>query len=324
MWRREPARGRAGWPSIDEVTAARSAELAGPSPLDQVAGRALERLLELPGVTRAGFAVSEGGRRQLLFTATDRGDDTGVFEWCRIDPAWEVPLNRTARNGELVAGTLDELEPRFASFVNGHRDSAVQFIASVPVSYGEEHLGGFVLYVDHVPPDRWGFAAQLVDLGRAIGADLVGARHEQRRRVSARDDHPADAGGTRHATHDMPGDLPAIRAARRFLRATLEQWEVDPEAVADALLCLAELATNAVVHTHGGCRIQVSLHDRLLRVQVRDHGSLGPIRLAPAPEETAGHGRGLRIVSAIASRSGRDPAQCLAWFELDLPDRPDE
>jgi anti-sigma regulatory factor (Ser/Thr protein kinase) len=296
-------------------------ELAGPSALDLVARRAFEQLAALPDVLRAGFAVSEGGRRQLLFTATDRGDESGAFEWCRIDAAWEVPLNCAARDGELVAGTLDELEDRFRSFVADQRDTPVRFVAAVPVSHDGEHLGGFVLYCEHPQPAD--LDAHLGRVGRSIGADLVDARRDRHGRTPVGDDGASrGSGGTRRASHDMPGEPHAIGDARRFLHATLAGWGLGPALVDDAVLCLDELATNALVHTHGGCRVTVGLVDGVLRVQVVDFGGLGPIRLAPTPQETAGHGRGLRIVEALASRTGRDAAECLAWFEIDVTDGP--
>ncbi|GAA1932197.1 hypothetical protein GCM10009815_28250 [Nocardioides marmoribigeumensis] len=287
-----------------------------------MAQRALERLVALPDVTRAGFAVSEGGRRQLLFTATDRGDEGGSFEWCRIDAAWEVPLNGAARDGELVAGTLEELEPRFPSFVGGQADTGIRYVAAAPVSYDGEHLGGFVLYFDRVQQGGPQLVAGLVDLGRSIGKDLATTRHEQRRRAPARAARAGRGpGAVLSASHEMPGEPGAVGHARRFLRTVLEDWGLDAGLVGDAVLCLDELATNALVHTHGGCRVHVTLAGRVLRVRVADHGGLGPIRVAPTPPETAAHGRGLEIVGALASRSGRDPVECLAWFELDLPER---
>ena len=270
-------------------------------------------------VIRAGFAVGEGGGRQLLFTATDRVDEHGVFEWCRIDPAWDVPLNRCAREGELVLGTLGELEERFPAFVSGQQDTAVRYVAAAPVSYDGEHLGGLLLYFDREQETGPQLVYELVGLGRLIGKDLAAARQEQRRRTESRD-HPAEApDAILSASHEMPGEPAAVGVARRFLRGTLEGWGLVGEVVDDAVLCLDELATNALIHTHAGCRVHVSLADRLLRVRVLDHGSLGPLRLAPTLEETAAHGRGLQIVEALASRSGRDVAECLAWFEIDLP-----
>ena len=56
------------------MTSARPADPTGPSALDLVARRALERLSAQRDVVRAGFAVGEGGGRQLLFTSITNRD----------------------------------------------------------------------------------------------------------------------------------------------------------------------------------------------------------------------------------------------------------
>jgi anti-sigma regulatory factor (Ser/Thr protein kinase) len=306
------------------VTSAFHAELAPPSALDVLARRALAQLGGLRDVIRVGLAVSEGGRRQLLFTAPERVDATGVFEWCHIDPAADVPLNVAVRRGELVAGDLDELERRFPAFAQSQRDLGVEHVAAVPVTDEGEHLGGFVLYFDRPQRIDGRRRHELLAIGRTIGAQLTQARRDHRRSTAAVPDHDVEggaggAGGTLRTTYDMPGELHAVAGARRFLREALERCGVDPDLVGDAVLCLAELVTNAVVHTHAGCRVHVHLRDRVLSVRVVDHGGLGPVRLAPAADGITAHGRGLDIIRAIASRSGRDAARCVAWFELDVP-----
>ncbi len=286
-----------------------------------LAQHALEQLMGLPGATRAGFAVSEGGRRQLLFTASDRDDGTGSFEWCHVDASQDVPLNRAALHGELVAGTVDELAARFPAFARRQQEAGTCFVAAVPVTDAGEPLGGLVMFSDRpqVVDDR--LRRRLRALGDAVGAGLVRARRAQRRAVPPAEDHPADGGsdGDLRASYEMPDDLRAVRQARRFLRTTLEGWGLEPDLVDDAVLCLAELVTNAVVHTHAGCRVRVRLGRAVLSVQVVDYGSLGPVRVAATVEEITGHGRGLQIVDALAARTGRDERRFLSWFELDLP-----
>jgi anti-sigma regulatory factor (Ser/Thr protein kinase) len=303
------------------VTSARHAELAPPSALDVLAEHALERLSGLSDVTRAGLAVSEGGRRQLLFTATERRDDSGGFEWCHIDPTADVPLTMAVTRGELVAGTPDDLAARFPAFARQQREHGVAYVAAVPVLDVGELLGGFVLYYARPQLLDVRRRRELVSIGGTIGAGLAKARRDRRRLTTAtHDDDPApDHGDTHRTTYEMPGDLRAVAEARRFLRRTLEGWEVGPDLVDDAVLCLAELATNAVVHTHAGCRVDVRLADHVLAVRVVDHGGLGPVRLAPVADGMTAHGRGLDIVRALATRMGREPARCLAWFEIDLP-----
>ncbi|EBM0725545.1 hypothetical protein XE97_24600, partial [Salmonella enterica subsp. enterica serovar Senftenberg] len=77
---------------------------------------ALARLSGLPGVHRAGLALTEGGGRRLLFTASDRVGN-GEPEWCEVDVYEDVPLNHTIRTGEAVAGSIDDLAPLYGSFI---------------------------------------------------------------------------------------------------------------------------------------------------------------------------------------------------------------
>lgn len=282
------------------------------SALDGFALEVMECLAGLPGVLRAGLAVRDGGGRQLLFTASDRGGDPDGLEWCRIDATADVPLVAACLGGDLVLGDLDTLAPRFPDFVAGRRGTDVAAVAAVPL-VGEGLLGGFILYLDATRPVDALASADLVDLGLAVGSRLQDLRVGRRRPGAP--DHP-DA---TVAVHEMGGNPAALAGARRFLRDTLLGWGVPEDPVDDAVLCLAELATNAVVHAHGGCRIEVQLDAGVLAVRVLDEGAIGPVRLAPTADDLTAFGRGLQIVEALASRSGRVPEECLAWFEIDLP-----
>jgi serine/threonine-protein kinase RsbW len=114
--------------------------------------------------------------------------------------------------------------------------------------------------------------------------------------------------------------FPAVPAqvgqARRFLAGILEGFPAADEAV----LCLSELAANATVHSrsrHGGhYTVRAELHGRRLRVAVRDQG--GPWAGPGVGGEQ--HGRGLLIVSRLATRWGREghaASGWTVWFELD-------
>ena len=184
------------------MTSARPADLATPGALDVLATRAFAQLGGLSDVTRVGLAVSEGGRRQLLFTATERLDATGAFEWCHIDASADVPLNVAAGRGELVAGDLDELARRFPAFVQGQRDQGVAYVAAVPICDEGEPLGGFVLYFDR--PQRFDVRrrSELLAIGRTIGAQLAQARREHRR-GAAETPEPRRHGPGRDAACDV-------------------------------------------------------------------------------------------------------------------------
>lgn len=135
-----------------------------------------------------------------------------------------------------------------------------------------------------------------------------------------------------------PGSLPAgaaVRAAtwrRSFAglasqiteaRSFLSNCLSDCAATDDAVTCLSELATNAVLHSNsrlpgGSFSVQASRsHLGLVRVEITDQG--GP--WAPAVIPDGQHGRGLLIVAGLATGwgiTGQDDGRT-AWFEVDCP-----
>ena len=69
------------------------------------------------------------------------------------------------------------------------------------------------------------------------------------------------------------GDAGQVRAARRFLAGVLDGYP----AADDALLCVSELATNAVLHSRsgrpGGCfTVRAARRAGSVRVEVTDEG----------------------------------------------------
>ncbi|MFD5737741.1 ATP-binding protein [Streptomyces sioyaensis] len=94
----------------------------------------------------------------------------------------------------------------------------------------------------------------------------------------------------------------SVPRAREFVRAALAAWDLDHLAH-DVLLCVSELATNALLHgvpPGRGYRLVLALdEDGLLRVEVHDSGDGTP--RAPAPYDRDGEesefGRGLLLVS---------------------------
>jgi serine/threonine-protein kinase RsbW len=115
----------------------------------------------------------------------------------------------------------------------------------------------------------------------------------------------------------FPGTPVQVREARRFLSTILAGQPVADEAV----LCLSELVSNAVLHSHSGkpggqFTVRVEMNENLLRVEVLDDG--GSWRGADAPDEQ--HGRGLNIVGQLAVAWGRDgdsETGCTLWYELE-------
>jgi anti-sigma regulatory factor (Ser/Thr protein kinase)/DNA-binding XRE family transcriptional regulator len=110
---------------------------------------------------------------------------------------------------------------------------------------------------------------------------------------------------------------PQIREARRLLATILDGCP----AADDALLCLSELATNALLHSRsrepGGCfTVHAQRQGNHLRVEVHDQGGpwTPPVMTGPGEQ----NGRGLAIVSQLAHSWGRsgDEAGWTMWFEI--------
>lgn len=122
-------------------------------------------------------------------------------------------------------------------------------------------------------------------------------------------------------TRWFPCDARAVPQARTFARTTLKEWGITTsDQVDDVLLCVSELATNALQHgTAANERFLVKLteNDARLRVEVHD-----PSRRRPSAQEpgvNAPNGRGLLLVSRLADGWGvepRSPRGKVVWTEF--------
>ena len=123
-------------------------------------------------------------------------------------------------------------------------------------------------------------------------------------------------------SRSFPAAPEQVREARRFLAAILANLDAP-----DASLCLSELVTNAVVHSHssqpGGIfTVRAQLDGQRLRVEVCDQGGpwLSPTH-ATTDEE---NGRGLLIVGQLADRwgcEGHSRTGWIVWFEIECATR---
>ena len=128
----------------------------------------------------------------------------------------------------------------------------------------------------------------------------------------------ADSLDLRAATATYGGRPEHVRQARADARDLLAGYPAADEVI----LCLSELATNAVLHSRSrrpGGTFTVRIETRpgaYIRVEVEDDG--GPW-LAPAPD--AGSGRGLDIIGALAAEWGAatSPAGRTVWARFDWP-----
>jgi serine/threonine-protein kinase RsbW len=110
-----------------------------------------------------------------------------------------------------------------------------------------------------------------------------------------------------------------VREARRFLAGLVDGWP----AASDALICLSELVSNAVVHSRssqpgGTFTVRVRLADQRLRVEVCDQGGRWHSPGRSSTDEP--DGRGLFIVSQLTTRwgcEGHSRTGWTVWFELE-------
>jgi serine/threonine-protein kinase RsbW len=114
----------------------------------------------------------------------------------------------------------------------------------------------------------------------------------------------------------FPATAAQVPQARRFLARMLG----DAPAAADAVLCLSELAANAVLHSNsarpgGQFTIHATLRSGVLRVEVTDGGG----RWQQRPHPNRHGGRGFVIVNALARAWGIADdgiTSRTAWFEI--------
>ena len=128
------------------------------------------------------------------------------------------------------------------------------------------------------------------------------------------------SGSPPRARITLPATSEQVVEARRFLTG----FVADPALAGDAVLCLSEVATNAVVHSNSrgaGGRFTVSaqLHgDGVLRIEVEDQGGRWVERTKPEGQRHLG----LMIVRELASAWGIEGDGLdhrTVWFELRPP-----
>ncbi|MFI5758113.1 ATP-binding protein [Streptomyces sp. NPDC051569] len=117
----------------------------------------------------------------------------------------------------------------------------------------------------------------------------------------------------------------SVPEARAFARGVLRN--ACAHFLDDVLVCVSELATNAVRHgvpVGGAFLIKIEADDQRVRVECHDANRRRPRVRHPADDDQ--HGRGLLLVEAISSRwgVGDRPFGKYVWFELDLRPPADE
>jgi anti-sigma regulatory factor (Ser/Thr protein kinase) len=103
----------------------------------------------------------------------------------------------------------------------------------------------------------------------------------------------------------------------------LQGWGIPRDTVADAVLLVSELVTNALLHARSAPSVEVTYGVGVIRCDVIDNSPLVPRRRHYANDAVTG--RGIALVEALAARWGseRDGVGKRVWFELDVDDARD-
>ncbi|MFF4014618.1 SpoIIE family protein phosphatase [Streptomyces sp. NPDC001843] len=110
----------------------------------------------------------------------------------------------------------------------------------------------------------------------------------------------------------------AVRHARRFTRRTLRGWDLPADDIDAVLLVVSELVTNALVHTGGQVRLDLTFVSRRLRVAVTDASPRTPVKPTSIGWEATG-GRGILLVDAVSAAWGTLPVSGGKQVWADLP-----
>lgn len=287
--------------------------LRGATDLDGVARAVLRDLTALPGVSRAGIGLMEGGGRRLRFLASDSR------AWCHIDAFDEVPLTVVARGGQPLLGGVGDFGGRFSGLLERQRAAGTRALAALPLTGPTAPIGGLIIYFDQeqafATPER-----RVLETAARRTADAVLRVRTARRGTPVRESDVPEQGPLA-ATLVLGDDARAAGTARRFLRGVLQQWGVGGDDADNAELCLSELVTNAVIHAGTTSLTSVTLVDGLLTVSVRDHGGVGDSASMLEDEDPLTvFGRGLLLVDALSDRWGseQDAVGTTSWFELSV------
>lgn len=119
-----------------------------------------------------------------------------------------------------------------------------------------------------------------------------------------------------YAKTELPRALTSVAEARAWLGKTLTGWDVPEDTIEDAVLLVSEVVTNALVHNAGTgvTAVTAAWWHGHLRITVSD-----PDLQIPVPDLVDDeHGRGLMIVSMLATRWGETKTLTgkVVWVEM--------
>jgi anti-sigma regulatory factor (Ser/Thr protein kinase) len=133
---------------------------------------------------------------------------------------------------------------------------------------------------------------------------------------------------------ELPAEPRAAALGRRWLRGVLSRWQCSELVADDAVLCLSEVVTNAVIHAGTPTRVVVEMEEqeghggqgghkeqgrRRVLVTVLDSGRRGTARRRNNARIDDVGGRGLAVLDAVAAawNSERRAGGTAVWFEFD-------
>ena len=114
----------------------------------------------------------------------------------------------------------------------------------------------------------------------------------------------ADSAGRRETT--FPPEPGSAALARVVVEETLIAEGVAPGVIADALLVVGEMVSNAIRHARTDFTVCAEVREAAVRLQVLDHDTRPPALMGLDEESTSG--RGLHMVAAVAADWGWNTA----------------
>lgn len=128
---------------------------------------------------------------------------------------------------------------------------------------------------------------------------------------------PGTGRSTPDEVHLALSPVPASAGqARRFVRSTLAQWQLD-DLGDTATLLVSELVTNAILHARSDVTVAVRALEGRVRVEVADGADGVPFLRHPTAAATTGRGLGLVQACALAWGVELHPPGKSVWFDLD-------
>ncbi len=104
----------------------------------------------------------------------------------------------------------------------------------------------------------------------------------------------------------FPAEPSAVRAVRRFVHSACPA--LPPPLLVDLGIVASELASNAIQYAHTPFDVRIDPNPQRVLLEVTDRGE-GTPSMRPEPPSRVLHGRGLRIVDALADDWGVRPAE---------------